>query len=229
MNEARHPARGSVEAGALALQRVLALEGRDVLSRVELAASELARFALAPALSEQIGAIRDAVGELDTLLDKIERLANPVRPEQALGSARVESVFAAIRARIAPALAARGVLLEATGCWPTREVALPAAVLERLVLLWLRTALLALACDDAVGEEPSIVLAFEGRDRDDGVELRLGSRAGRRRARFEVERAAQVELDVALAEWRGLAVRGTEGDWEGLGLRLPACGRTHDV
>lgn len=221
--------RGSVEAGALALQRVLALEGRDVLSRVELAASELDRFALAPALAERIGAIREAVFELDTLLDKIERLAHPHRREQAAGQAGIATVLAALRERIAPALAARGVVLEASGSWPTREVAVPAAVLERLLLLWLRTAIEALACDGALEDEPAIVLALEARDLGDTIGLRLRPQTGLRRARFSLERAAQVELDVALAEWQGHARRGVEEDSEWLGLELPACGRSGDV
>lgn len=221
--------RGSVEAGALALQRVLALEGRDVLSRVELAASELDRFVLAPALAERIGAIREAVFELDTLLDKIERLAHPLRREQGAGQAGVLPVLAALRERIAPALAARGVVLEPMGDWPTREVAVPAAVLERLLVLWLRTAIEALACDGSLEEEGAIVLALEGVDRGDAIRLRLRPRTGLRRARFALERAAQVELDVALAEWQGIAVRGVEDDSEWLGLELPACERSGDV
>ncbi|MFO0687185.1 MAG: hypothetical protein U0900_00575 [Myxococcota bacterium] len=221
--------RGTVEAGALALQRVLALEGRDVLSRVELAASALDRFELAPALAHQIDAIRAAVGELDTLLDKIERLSDPLRSERTAGEARLAPVLAALAVRLAPTLAARGVRLEATGAGPARAVAVPEAVLERLVLTWLRAGIAALAGATDGAEETPIVLELEGRDHEDAVELVLRVRGVGSDRRLALARADQVELDVALAEWRGRALRLDEGGGEALGLRLPACGRSGDA
>lgn len=214
--------------GALALQRVLALEGRDVLSRVELAASELDRFALAPALGERVAAIREAVAELDAVLDKIERLAEPRRSERPVGEARFDAVFAAIRARIAPALAARSIVLDGPVEGPvdggaTRAIAMPTPVLERLLLVWLRTAIRAFTGDDGVDEGASagVALALELDEQDDALALALRPRTSGWTRPLRVDRAARTELDVALAEWGARADLAAEGPAARMGLWLP--------
>lgn len=215
---------GTTLAGALALQRVLALEGRDVLSRVELAASELDRFALAPALGERIASIREAVAELDAVLDKIERLADPLRRERPRGEARFDAVFGAIRERIAPALAARGIVLDGPGEGEaSRAIAIPAPVLERLLLLWLRTVIQAFAGEEALdeGRSGALVFVLELDLHGDALDLSLRPQAPRWTNPLRIERAAQTELDVALAEWGARAEHVAEGNAAPRRLSLP--------
>lgn len=205
-------------AGALALQRVLALEGRNALSRVELAASELSRFGLAPGALERIAAIRDAVGELDSLLDKIERLSDPARDARVAAGSRLEDAWCAVRRRIEAVLAARDIRIELEGELVEALVAVPRPVVERLLMLWIRTAVAAVDREGVGGNgaEP-LTLRLSSRavaaSRDGlhggpdergegGVELVL---RGRRRGQdlpLPVERAERVELEVALAEWQ---------------------------
>lgn len=213
--------RDGVFAGALALQRVLALEGRNALARVELAASELDRLAVSPAIQDRITAIRDAVGELDGLLDKIERLADPARPASSDASTRPDAVLAPLLARLAPALSARGVAIAVEGGLVSAPVAMPAAVLERLVLLWLRLAVA--ACGESIdgGEGEPGVLRLSIREADPNVVLSLALDASSLALRPTLDRAEQVELDVALAEWRAIAQQGDAENVARWSLHLP--------
>jgi hypothetical protein len=213
--------RDGVVAGALALQRVLALEGRNALARVELAASELDRFEVSPAIQDRIVTIRDAVGELDALLDKIERLADPARPETTSARTRPDAVLAPLLDRVAPALAARDVAIVVDGAIARAPVALPGAVLERLVLLWLRLAVAACAGAEDDAEAEPCVLRLASREEPGTVALILSPSDTTRALRPPSDRGQEVELDVALAEWRALAqIEGEEGAgrWT---LRLP--------
>lgn len=212
---------GGVEAGALALQRVLALEGRNALARVELAASELGRFELSPAIQDRISAIREAVGELDGLLDKIERLADPARREAPREQSSLCQVLVPLLQRIAPALTARGIALEQAGRWVETPLAMPAPVLERLLLLWLRIAIASFEQADGELASGATRLSLENLEQPDSVELRLRFDASTGASGWRVERALRVELDVALAEWQGGAHYEIGGDTSRIGLSLP--------
>ena len=215
------PTPGGIEAGALALQRVLALEGRNALARVELAASELGRHELSPASQDRITAIREAVGELDGLLDKIERLADPARHESRGEQASLSQVLGPLLQRIAPALAARGIALEQAGHSLEATLALPPPVLERLLLLWLRIAIASLDEEECELVAGATRLVLESLEQSDTVELglRLESTAGP--AHWRVPRTLRVELEIALAEWQGGARYEIECDGSRIGLWLP--------
>lgn len=212
---------GGVEAGALALQRVLAIEGRNSLARVELAASELGRFDLSPAIQDRIGAIREAVGELDSLLDKIERLADPARRASPREQSSLVQVLVPLLQRIAPALTARNIAVEQTGSCPETLLALPAPVLERLLLLWLRIAIASFAEADGELASGATRLTLESLEQPDSLELRLGFEAATGATGWRVERGLRVELDVALAEWQGKARYEIGGDASRIALSLP--------
>ena len=215
------PTSGGIEAGALALQRVLALEGRNALARVELAASELGRHELSPASQDRITAIREAVGELDGLLDKIERLADPARHESRGELASLSQVLGPLLQRIAPALAARGIALEQAGGSLEASLALSAPVLERLLLLWLRIAIASLDDEQDELATGATRIVLESLEQSDTVELglRLESAAGP--VRWRIARVLRVELDIAVAEWQGGARYESEGDGSRIGLWLP--------
>ena len=215
------PTSGGIEAGALALQRVLALEGRNALARVELAASELGRHELSPASQDRITAIREAVGELDGLLDKIERLADPARHESRGEQASLSQVLGPLLQRIAPALAARGIALEQAGGSLEASLALSAPVLERLLLLWLRIAIASLDDEQDELAAGATRIVLESLEQSDTVELglRLESAAGP--VRWRIARVLRVELDIAVAEWQGGARYESEGDRSCIGLWLP--------
>ena len=228
--------------GALALQRVLALEGRNALSRVELAASELSRFGLVPGALERITAIREAVGELDSLLDKIERLAAPARETRSAASASIEAVFEAVRARIEPVLAARDLRLERAAPGHDPLVGLPASVTERLLLLGIRTVVAAVE-RERIGEAGSAPITLRltsrsapaiGADPADGtgrgpgeIELTLRALRAGEGLRVALERPERVELEVALAEWQA-SLAATE-DAAGTCLRIGLPGARCDA
>jgi hypothetical protein len=203
-------------AGALALQRVLALEGRNALSRVELAASELSRFGLVPGALERVTAIREAVGELDALLDKIERLAEPACEPHGGAGTSIEAAWEAVRARIEPVLAARDLRLERAPSSDGPPVALPGPVTERLLLLWIRTVVAAIE-RERIGEAETAPITLRLSSRGaaageadpaeeqgggaGGIELALCALRHEQGLRLPLERAERVELEVALAEW----------------------------
>lgn len=221
---------------ALALQRVLALEGRNALARVELAASELSRFALVPGALERIVAIRDAVGELDALLDKIERLADPARGACTGAASTLVDAWSAVRSRVEPVLAARDIQLELAGGLETMPLALPSEVLERLLLLTLRTAVAAIEREEAevdgaaphalrmaarVAPSPAASQAARGAGDGAGVELELRAQRAGIGIRLPIERVERVELEVALAEWHGRLASLDDADGTGLAVWLP--------
>jgi len=201
---------GSIEAGALALQRVLALEGRDALSRVELAASELERFGLTPAIRERLAAIRDAVVELDSVLDRIERLADPLRGRAPEAPTRLADVLSPVATRLAPAFAARGLALVGEGAWSEVAVALPPPALERLLIHGLRVAVASAPAEAFDDAGRLLTLRLDGAldERVDPPELALSIEvlAGREPLALRVEPAARIELEVALVEARGRLV-----------------------
>lgn len=209
-----------VEAGALALQRVLALEGRNALARVELAASELVQLEASPAARERLAAIRAAVDELDDVLDKIERLSDPLRDEPSGARSRLTPVWASLVERIAPVLAARGLALTAKGEWADPTLALPVSVLERLLLAFLRVVIAALEAEDAEEDGESSGLSIECVDTPSAVLLFAVAEPARAHRRLELERADRVELEVALAQWRSELVDETGGMPSRIGLRM---------
>jgi hypothetical protein len=217
----RSDSRGDpVEAGALALQRVLALEGRNALARVELAASELVGLEASPAVRDRLAVIREGVDLLDGVLDKIERLADPRREDATTARTPLASVWTPLVERIAPALRARGIGIEATGAWREQRVAVPAAVLERFLLAFVRIAIAALGAGDPEEAGRPTVLSIECREEGDAVELFVGVVDARGERRFEVDRGERVELEVALAEWRGELIDATAAFPSRIGLRL---------
>lgn len=212
--------RDPVEAGALALQRVLALEGRNALARVELAASELVQLEASPGARDRLAVIREAVERLDGVLDKIERLSDPLRAAATGARTALASVWTPLVERITPALRARGLVVEATGAWPERWIAVPAVVLERLLLCFLRVVIAALEAADGEGDAGPSVLSIECRDEGGSVALLVGVIGLRGAARLELDPADRVELEVALAQWRGELIDATAAAPSRIGLRL---------
>ncbi len=211
-----------IEVGALALQRVLALEGRNALARVELAASELVRFEASPAVRDRISAIREAVEELDAVLDKIERLSDPQRGTASGLSSDLSQVFAALAKRIAPSLAARGVVLEPAEIAGGSPVALSAPVLERLLLGFVRVVVAALEDSGTETDGDPIVLSVCCAEGESAIELFASAASATGPRRLRIARAARVELEVALAEWGIELVDETGATPCRLGLRLHA-------
>jgi hypothetical protein len=226
MRESAHTP-GSVEAGALALQRVLALEGRNALARVELAASELERFEMTPAVVQRLGAIREAVLELDSLLDRIERLADPLRNPGRSARCEIAGVWTSVRRRVGPSLAARGIDLEPVVEGGARPLALAANLLERVVLLWLRLGLAGVDADSARTDPPRLVLglvcAIEG---DALLATLVGRRSGTAAgvggdAPLRIDAPGRLELDVVLAPFGAATQPRQAGDPERFALYLP--------
>lgn len=210
-----------VEVGALALQRVLALAGRNALARVELAASELDRLEATPAARDRLGVIRAAVDELDGVLHEIERLSNPRRADPQLAGASLPQTWNAIVERLAATFAARDLEVEALRDGASTGVALPALVLERVLLAFLRLAIGSLDADgEAVAADP---LRIAVADRTDGLSRELwlcADRSGQPH-RFELAGSDRVELEVALSEWGCALIDETTRVPSRMGLRLP--------
>lgn len=209
-----------VEAGALALQRVLAFEGRNALARVELAASELVRLEASPAFRERITAIRDAVGELESVLDKIERLSDPLRGTERGDGVRLESIWGPLAERLAPALGARGIVLAWDRGWNESPLALPAPVLERLLLGALRMAVSGVEASGTEADLEPIVFSVDCRDTGPWLEWVASLGSSTRESRLRIETAPRVELEVALAEWRAELIDETSASPSRVGIRL---------
>ncbi len=90
-----------------ALAAGLALDMRNPLARIELAASQLERAALTPAAREQVDSIADAVCELDRLIARSLAVLLPRDPAPT-GDVRAE--LADLRARLRSSLGTRGVV-----------------------------------------------------------------------------------------------------------------------
>lgn len=213
----------ATEVGALALQRVLALEGRNALARVELAASELSRLEASPAYRDRIVAIRDAVDELDAVLDKIERLSDPLRGSAPGAAVQLEPIWGALAERIAPALAARGVVLTWESGWSEAPLALTGPVLERFLLAALRVAVGAVEGSVSETTSDAIVLSVACRDRASSLEwiVSVASRASDRR--LLLDRSTRFELEVALGEWRAELIDDTGASPSAFGMRFRKC------
>lgn len=186
------------------LTRVLAREGRSALSRVELAASALARTGANPADRDRLEAIREAVTEIDELLGKIDILAGP--PDVARWAAiDVRAAFQRVLMRLSPTLFARGARIGLAPGAEAVQVAMPEATLEAILCGYLRL----LLGPSIEGFEASIdVRSIDGAVRivalEPGAEGRLVSEPGvAPSAVGSIEREARVEFEVLLAEWGG--------------------------
>lgn len=178
------------------LARVLASESRNALARVELAASELARFEMAPNLQDRVSTIRLAVEEIDGLLSKIDLLAEPTARSR-WEAIELEEVARRVCSRLMPSLHARGLSLD----WQPGEAALcvelPRPALEAFICSFLRVGL--------------SILEIPGR-----VDARVSQRAGKAcftiaggmsrsaTGRDSIDRETALELEVELAEWQGI-------------------------
>lgn len=85
----------------------LSLEMRSPLARIELLASQLAREGATPRARSLACAISEAVGEIDLLIARSLELLAPSAWAPP-GEADLRPVLSAVRERLAPALAARG-------------------------------------------------------------------------------------------------------------------------
>ncbi|HKK53717.1 MAG TPA: hypothetical protein VKA74_19135 [Myxococcota bacterium] len=186
---------GDPSAARNALTRVLALESRNALSRVELAASGLARFDASPAMQEMLETIREAVGDLDGLLGKLGDLWSPrsLREPRAVDpDVLVERVLE----RLAPTLRARGIevrrRLDVGGC----RLPIGPIVLERLLFGFLR---LGLGCLDS-GDS----FELETRRESGGIELIARETSGRGIESDRLDESdRRLELELSLAECGG--------------------------
>jgi len=218
------PVPDPVSAGALALQRVLALEGRNALSRVALAASELEGRDSPPAVRERLDAIREAVDELDSVLDRIERLADPERGRGEGVRTRLAEVWPALAARLSPAFAARGLALASEEPLVDAPLARSGAALERLLLVALRSAAAALESESPEAPDAPIELVLASAEADEHVVLELRASCAGRDVPLQVPPAARVDLDVALAEVHARPLDATAIGAGGLAFSLPRGG-----
>jgi len=181
-----------------ALTRALALETRNALARIELAASEIDRFGRAPALRLRVETIHSAVSEIDALLEKLD-VVSTLAPPIGLEATDLDEVLRRVASRVAPVLRARGLVLErveearADG---TVCVALPEAVVESIVLGLLGVV-------SATVETPGLVeMRCTLAGSEAVVELTASVDPGAPPLGPRAE-ALQLELDVELAEWGG--------------------------
>jgi len=178
-----------------ALTQVLTLESRNALSRVELAAGELARLETNPASCERLAAIREAVAELDVLLEKLGLLWLP----RVAGEARLvdlQALVEGVRARIEPTLRARGIAIALRSGVGRCQLLLAPVALERLLLCFLRLGLGSIRGGEG--------LELETQVEDEGIALIL-SRAeavGEPLSRC-ADRTRLLELELQLAELGG--------------------------
>ena len=199
------------------LTRVLAREARNTLARVELAASELARFEASPAVMERIDTIRDAVGEIDEMLGKVDLLAGPPKRDLWPGL-EIEPVWRRVLARLAPTLSARGIEARLEITTSGARVAIPEATLEAIFCAYVRLMLpaaarsgrLAIAIeagDGTIRVARAVDPAGDLRDDREGDLDAAEDLAGDPRAGcgLPADSADQtlVEFEVLLAEWGG--------------------------
>ncbi|MFK7898864.1 MAG: hypothetical protein AB8G23_23745 [Myxococcota bacterium] len=198
-----------------ALTRVLAIEGRNALARVELAASELSRFEATPAVRARIETIRSAADEIEGLFAKIDLLSTP-RSNQHWPALGVEGAFRSVERRIASTLSARN----ATLVWRNHEDAqaarleIPGPTLERLLVALIR---LGLNLSRGAGE---FILDAVPSEELVSITLHLPGDS-QRRVSNSAARDARVDLDVQLAEWGGLCVLNDDPKGTRLVLSLP--------
>ena len=202
------------------LSRALASESRNALARVELAASELERSGLAPALAARVDTIRAAVAEIDGLLGKMDLVSEASRvPDRA--EADLAVVARSVVTRLAPSLSARDIEIRWAEVAETDPVAVaaPAFVVEGLVLGLIR--LVVGAIDRSVGtDDASASVTLEAVCRGEDVCLVARSDAIGASSRFE--RSTRLELEVSLVDWCGaFLVAETDTSVE-VGFALPA-------
>lgn len=196
------------EATREALTVVLANEGRNALARVELAASELHRAITSPAGRSRLDVIRDAVEEIDGLLDRIDWLAaRGLRADAEPGRVDLLALVEPLFARIRPVLAARRIELRVAAPdrgTPPALVAVAAGTVEALLVDWLR-----LVTSDL---EPDQVVRIALEDGPDEVAVVARTAEPPARAGGSPDRAAALELDVALAPHGARSERAGEPD-----------------
>ena len=205
------------DAGWRALTRVLAIEGRNALARVELAASELGRFESSPHARERIATIREAVGEIEALLGRIDGVTG-AGARRAWPPVPIGPVWSALRRRLGAPLGPRGVELGGEGDALAIAVCLPTAALERLLCVLLRTLSGGLrARPDAVVPRR---IELGASDADGDVRLWLTAPDAATAERDD-DPAAAVELAVQGAEWGGRCFRERADGFERVGFVLP--------
>lgn len=205
------------------LVRALASEGRTALSRVELAASELSRSGLAPSLAGRVATIREAVGEIEALLGKIDLLSDGERVSER-AALDLGTVARGVVERVAPGLRARGVALvwsgsehvEARGC-----VFAPRPTLEILCLGLVRLLSGALAGPASARGDDGSVRSIELGTSLRRDEVCLVARCPETRSSLPLDRTARLELEVVLAEWHGRLLVGETVDAVEVGFALP--------
>ncbi len=193
------------------LSEALALEARNALARIELAASELDRLDGSPRLAERLETIHEAVREVDGVLGTLGLLGSgPLRPPT--GPAfEPDDVARRVLSRVASTLVARGLDVRLGEPAPSTSCPVPEATLERLLLALLR---------------------LGARERERGARLTLSTVA--REGRFEVTLCSEsdrfgepatrpggslgLELEAQLAEWDGVLESDAAA---GLRLALP--------
>ncbi|GEM_PF-5363961 len=206
------------------LTRALASESRNALARVELAASELSRSGLAPALAGRVSTIREAVEEIDGLLGKIDLLSDDVHvPDR--GAIDLASAARAVLDRVASGLGARGLDLEwvePEGLGDRFAVCTPGPTVELLCLGLIRLLAGAVSPQAAGGvlDSASQSIRVEAVRRGDDVCLIARCAGAKPSARFD--RTARLELEVVLAEWRGAFLVGDDPLRIEVGFALPA-------
>ncbi len=215
-----------------ALTRILAIESRNALARVELAASELSRFESTPAAVDRISTIHQAVSQIDELLGKIDLLASPALATS-WPAVDVEEVWQRIRKRLDPTLAARGIRFQAasepaavaqsTGTEPVVKteirVEMPEAALESILYALLRVVLAATLRDWE--------LRFDLEYVANGLCAALVVvSAAQDRRRLEFDRDDWFELEVALAEWGGTLTASAPEGHDRIQIFLPT-GASH--
>ncbi len=193
------------------LTRVLTLESRNALSRVELAAGELARLDVNPASRERLAVIREAAGELDVLLEKLALLWT----SRLAGEARIvdlEALVDRVCERITPTLQARRIAIEHLAGVGRCRLEITPVVLERLLLCFLRLGL------GSIPGEARLRLETRGDGEGIGVLLRRTDDRGDALSRA-ADPARRLELELQLAERGGRLSDAAEE--EALGLWIP--------
>ena len=206
------------------LTQALASESRGALARVELAASELERSGLAPALAARVSTIRAAVAELDGLLGKIDLLSDPERVP-AVAKVDFARVASAVVERLRAGLRARGVEVVWGGQEEHAEgleVAVPRPTVELLSVGLVRLVVGAVApqgsTDDLRIAPGAVVLSVTRR----GDDVCLVARCEGKESSPRFDRTARLELEVVLAEWSGAFLVGDDVRRIEVGFALPA-------
>jgi hypothetical protein len=160
-----------------AFAAVLAIEMRAPLARVQLAASQLCREASTPSARQLAEGICDVVGDLDRRIATLLGVLVPPTPTPAV---ELAPLLGALRRRLAPVLAARGVVWDASPEGETQGSGDPDACLT-ISLALLRTG------TELAG--PGAALALSLQREDDWLGVRLERRHGENPACFAAKEA----------------------------------------